>query len=968
MTVHAYPEARLVRIGDPGALAPAMRASITPIEETDRIDYRAWSGEYPHLSPEDLRGLPRALYLVSLAGPVDPDWLPRFEASGLSLLDHANPYSILVRGDGDGLRRATTVRTSAGFPVVKSVVPLPIEARLDATLLELASGRRRVEEIPGLLRTADGAAVVRALPFPDGDSESLLFQVGQHLAKVEPRLAHGYDDAFAARGPELPALLKDLEEIAHLEVVHERELHNNLAAKSYILNIEPVWSSLGYNGAGVIVGHNDSGVSLTHPDFPTGVVIATAGAMSGTNNEHGTHVAGSVVGRGLAAGSPTNTSGCGDVTPPLSTVRGMAWGASLVANNIFDGGYTTETSMMQWSYGQGARLSTNSWGYTNDYNYDSYAVSVDTLVRDAATTAGNQELAILFSAGNSGSGASTVGSPGTAKNALTVGASQNDRCGSYVPSQQSGPNINTITTFSSRGPSQGRIKPDVVAVGADVLSVDSLNCSGTPRDPCEEGWDQAWTGTYYRLMPGTSMSTPITAGASAVFFEFFNSTFGANPSPALTKAAMINGAVDIGVGYPSYSQGWGRINLRQSIEGPPGGRINFLEQSASRLLTTGTNFTKTFSVFSTSPRLKITLVWTDPRAPRVPPPPEKQPRSRRDRSLGHRLPGQPVHRRLVDAERQRQRHREQRGERVRPDAGDRAVERRGAGHQRRRESTESRRAGLGRGLFGRLCRLQPAACPLRPRCGRPQRQPDRPHLELRSGRRRLPDLPQHDGRGALLLPGHGDCPDAFLRRHLGRRRGHLLLRRPQLRQRRLSLRIGELERGFGDRHRRLRPAAALHGHLVGDAAGRLLGDALLGRRYRAVRRAGALHDLPAHRHPLHPRRLEPDRHRRHRHDLQRRQRLRRLDDLPLHRAGGRREQRRRGHQRHDRLGAARGWVFCRQPLPSIWSSDLRQLDCGLHGRLGDWVLHWVSGRLAGRQSLQPNPQRGERSPLWWSVW
>ncbi|MCL4838964.1 MAG: S8 family serine peptidase, partial [Thermoanaerobaculia bacterium] len=612
MTVHAYPEARLVRIGDPGALAPAMRASITPIEETDRIDYRAWSGEYPHLSPEDLRGLPRALYLVSLAGPVDPDWLPRFEASGLSLLDHANPYSILVRGDGDGLRRATTVRTSAGFPVVKSVVPLPIEARLDATLLELASGRRRVEEIPGLLRTADGAAVVRALPFPDGDSESLLFQVGQHLAKVEPRLAHGYDDAFAARGPELPALLKDLEEIAHLEVVHERELHNNLAAKSYILNIEPVWSSLGYNGAGVIVGHNDSGVSLTHPDFPTGVVIATAGAMSGTNNEHGTHVAGSVVGRGLAAGSPTNTSGCGDVTPPLSTVRGMAWGASLVANNIFDGGYTTETSMMQWSYGQGARLSTNSWGYTNDYNYDSYAVSVDTLVRDAATTAGNQELAILFSAGNSGSGASTVGSPGTAKNALTVGASQNDRCGSYVPSQQSGPNINTITTFSSRGPSQGRIKPDVVAVGADVLSVDSLNCSGTPRDPCEEGWDQAWTGTYYRLMPGTSMSTPITAGASAVFFEFFNSTFGANPSPALTKAAMINGAVDIGVGYPSYSQGWGRINLRQSIEGPPGGRINFLEQSASRLLTTGTNFTKTFPVFSTSPRLKITLVWTDP--------------------------------------------------------------------------------------------------------------------------------------------------------------------------------------------------------------------------------------------------------------------------------------------------------------------------------------------------------------------
>ncbi len=355
-------------------------------------------------------------------------------------------------------------------------------------------------------------------------------------------------------------------------------------------------------------------MNLTHPDFPSGVILATYGAMSNTDNEHGTHTAGSVVGRGLAGLSPVNTSGCGDQTAPLSTVRGMAWGAQLVTNNLFDGGYTTETDMIRWSYTQGARLNTNSWSYGGNYTYSSASVAVDGLVRDASTLSGNQELTILFSAGNYGTangGSSNVTTPGTAKNIITVGASQNDRCGSYVPSQQTGPDIDTVTAFSSRGPSQSRVKPDVVAVGADVLSVDSLNCVGAD---CEnDGWDESWTGMYYRLMPGTSMSCPITAGATAVFYEFYNDIYGSMPSPALAKAAMINGAVDIrGAGFPDYIQGWGRINLRNSIEGPTGGQIEFIDQDAVTPLSTGGSWSTNFSVYSSDVRLKITLVWTDP--------------------------------------------------------------------------------------------------------------------------------------------------------------------------------------------------------------------------------------------------------------------------------------------------------------------------------------------------------------------
>lgn len=48
------------------------------------------------------------------------------------------------------------------------------------------------------------------------------------------------------------------------------------------------------------------------------------------------------------------------------------------------------------------------------------------LVRDADSESdGNQEMTIVFAAGNSGSGSNTVGSPGTAKNIITVGASEN---------------------------------------------------------------------------------------------------------------------------------------------------------------------------------------------------------------------------------------------------------------------------------------------------------------------------------------------------------------------------------------------------------------------------------------------------------------------------------------------------------------------------------------------------------------
>lgn len=177
----------------------------------------------------------------------------------------------------------------------------------------------------------------------------------------------------------------------------------------------------------------------------------------------------------------------------------------------------------------------------------------------------------------------TIGVTAGAKNIITVGA----------VSSSGGGNVQ-IVNFSSRGPAKdGRIKPEVVARGANVYSTVPTN-------------------TYTRLS-GTSMAAPAVTGMAALLTEQWRKTFGSDPRPAELKAVLIAGTQDLGNPGPDYTFGFGLVDAKASADliiadGGRGDRIrNFT-------FTQGQTHETAVTVSSTQ-NLRLVLNWPDPPIP-----------------------------------------------------------------------------------------------------------------------------------------------------------------------------------------------------------------------------------------------------------------------------------------------------------------------------------------------------------------
>lgn len=549
------------------------------------------------------------LHLLQLDGALDESVRQALIAAGVQLL-HPVPENAFVchleNADLGAIRALAPVRWIGEYRA---------SLRVDPRLFRSVAAKP-AEKVPVkvLLRPGAGAAeLVQALKLLPGATHRTTTRFGTFL--------NGFADAprilELARGPGT----------LWIEGAGRMKLVDEIATK-IVLGDEPppgtraTVQQLGFDGRGVTVAVADSGLdsgdpATMHEDlFGRVDALFAYGGLEDASDEHshGTHCAGIVAGNGFLG----TVDGGGFLWG-----LGVAPGSHLVGQRLFDGAGEyfappTFETMTRDAVRAGAYVGSNSWGEDTQGQYDLSAAEFDALVRDAdGATPGEQPYVLEFSAGNSGPGQQTIGSPAVGKNVIATGACQNDRfdLALYAEGRE------TMADFSSRGPAEdGRIKPDITAPGTWIASLKSRFASDA----------NAWLpiDENYLFQGGTSQAGPHVSGAAAVFVQWYRETHGgATPSPALVKAALINSAVDMGTGevpvdpddpeagteivggtppVPNGEEGWGRLELAGLITGER--RYEFTEQDAG--LRTGAVFERRVIV-GADDALKVTLAYTD---------------------------------------------------------------------------------------------------------------------------------------------------------------------------------------------------------------------------------------------------------------------------------------------------------------------------------------------------------------------
>ncbi len=487
-------------------------------------------------------------YLVQFTGPVETLWVQQITALGGRVLGYIPDNTHIVR-----LTPAAVANVRA-LPGVRWVGPYQPAYKLAPALALRAAGN-----------TTDAPLDLVVVGFADTVPTVLTEFLRTQGATIQNLAQYDWGLLFRVTAPAatLPSLLQH-PAVSWVEPYLEPQLANAEGRK--VMGVEGVWQRSGYFGAGQIIAVSDSGLSVQEalsPDFANRLVRAFAPSEMNLStpqcrakatwtdlNGHGTHVAGSVLGSGVRSGSnPANhdyTASHAGAAPEAQLVF-MALntdGSSGIQCIDLNGDFIAK------GYQAGARISSNSWGASDRGGYNLLSSLVDDYIWR------HKDYLVLYAAGNAGPGAQTVGSPGTAKNVLTVGASENNR--PTVDTDSDDPN--SMASFSSRGPTvDGRIKPDVVAPGTWILSVRAAQAP-----------DGSFWGPFnadYAFMGGTSMATPLTAGAAALVREWLGKERGvSNPSAALMKAIIMNGATQLpGETTPSMDSGSGRVDLKNTL-------------------------------------------------------------------------------------------------------------------------------------------------------------------------------------------------------------------------------------------------------------------------------------------------------------------------------------------------------------------------------------------------------------------
>ncbi len=356
-------------------------------------------------------------------------------------------------------------------------------------------------------------------------------------------------------------------------------------------------NQLGYRGDGVTIAVADTGIgdgtvgNAGHQDF-TGRVVGGYSFDEGgweDGHGHGTHCTGSIAG--------DTYHGSGDhVYNDYYIAQGSAPDSELFAVKLFDSGggsiapedpYEIIQVAAQHS---DAYLHSNSWG-SSVGGYDELASAFDSAVRNAdRDSSENRPMVITVAAGNQGPQDETIYSPGTGKNVITVGASQN-----YNPDREMHTPENMLWSSSRGWTDDARVKPDVIAPGQSIFS--TMPDGG------------------YGVMSGTSMANPAVAGAASVVVDWYEQNMGYRPSPAMVKALLINTANqiegDTRGAIPNQDEGWGMVDISK-LESPIDSPVPFYTYDEDTIFTDSGEVDEQVILSDRKDLpLKITLTWTD---------------------------------------------------------------------------------------------------------------------------------------------------------------------------------------------------------------------------------------------------------------------------------------------------------------------------------------------------------------------
>lgn len=367
-----------------------------------------------------------------------------------------------------------------------------------------------------------------------------------------------------------------------------------------------------WDGGRVLSTHVELTGRVTQKDNPT------------STDNHATHVAGTMIATGLnpsAKGMSHGVQGllAYDFNNSYSEQATEASGL-LISNHSYNvvSGWNFNEDQNRWEF----------WGRTNDNEdykfgyYSSDAQLLDSIAYNApfyliVKAAGNNRGETgpaegqpyfrynaqnqMAAAGNRPPGISSNDSygsitwDGNSKNVLTVGAVRG------IPGGYNRPEDVVMSSFSGWGPTDdGRIKPDVVADGVNVLSTYASANNG------------------YSSLSGTSMATPNASGSLFLLQEHYSKLkSGAFLRSATIKGLAIHTAEEAGTNPgPDYQNGWGLLNVQKAAAVISASVASNNGTSSEHLMYenvfngTTNSFTTTVVATGKEP-LKATISWTD---------------------------------------------------------------------------------------------------------------------------------------------------------------------------------------------------------------------------------------------------------------------------------------------------------------------------------------------------------------------